>query len=136
MNRFVLKYTVGDGCTYSCDIVVPIEAESIEEIYVKLSEKALAVAKEYEEHEQERYRLLRINRETGDESAYEKVKALRDNMDFELFGRKFDAHDLTFKPTTRTPKKKGRTETVYGERQFDSSIVILTLDQWFADPDQ
>jgi len=124
MNRF----------TFSCEVIVPIEAESVEEIYVKLSEMALASAKEYEQHNIERYRLLKINRETGDETAYEKVKTLRTDACFELFGRKFDAHDLTYRQEKLIEKKKGRAETIYGEREF-AGVEILTLDEWFAEKD-
>ncbi len=38
MDRIVVSYTAGDGYTYSCDVVVCVEYESIEALYVHLEE--------------------------------------------------------------------------------------------------
>jgi hypothetical protein len=32
--RFVVKYAVGDGCTWSSEVVLPVEYESAEALYV------------------------------------------------------------------------------------------------------
>jgi hypothetical protein len=34
LEKIVVTYTVSDGCTYSNDIVVALEAESVEDFYV------------------------------------------------------------------------------------------------------
>lgn len=38
--RLVLKYTVGDGCTYHCDVVLPVEYESGEALLVDFEDAA------------------------------------------------------------------------------------------------
>lgn len=142
MNRFVLIYSVGDGFTYSADIVVPIEAESKEEIYVKLSEEALRVVNECEANQNERDRLLREYVEkpirptkAQSDAEFEKMQStiskLNFSTEFVLFDRKFDAVNLTYRPQTTKEKKKGRTETIYGELAFDSSVQIYSVDEWF-----
>lgn len=139
MNRFVMVYSVGDGCTYSCEVVVPIEADSKEEIYVKFSEEAMRVRQEYEEHVEKRHELLRNacgpnywHKETPTE-VLAKTNELRTNTDFKLFGRKFDASDFTSHLETVKVKKKGRDEVTIGDVQFDSgNVEIFTLDEWFA----
>jgi hypothetical protein len=43
--RLVIKYTAGDGCSWSCEDVLPVEYESAEQLYVDF-EAAARAAKE------------------------------------------------------------------------------------------
>lgn len=38
MAQFIVRYQIGDGCTWSAEVVRPVDAESAEEIYCKLSD--------------------------------------------------------------------------------------------------
>jgi len=40
--RLVIKYTAGDGCSWSCDVVLPVEYESAEQLYVDFEAAARA----------------------------------------------------------------------------------------------
>jgi hypothetical protein len=40
--RLVIKYTAGDGCTWWCDDVSPVEYESAEQLYVDFETAARA----------------------------------------------------------------------------------------------
>lgn len=36
--QLIIKYTVGDGCTYSCDVTLPVVCDSAEEFLVGFEE--------------------------------------------------------------------------------------------------
>jgi hypothetical protein len=40
--RLVIKYTAGDGCSWSCEDVLPVEYESAEQLYVDFEAAARA----------------------------------------------------------------------------------------------
>jgi len=66
--RLVLMYCQSDDCTYSCEIVHPIEAESPEAAYSMLVDKALEIRRDPESIDSE----------------------------FEMFGQRFCSMYLTF----------------------------------------
>lgn len=132
MNRFVLTYTFGSGMDWF-DAVEPIEADSKEEIYVKLSEKAVEVWNEYQAHSDRRAVASKLffsksekQKTPADVKAYQEACAgLRTDTEFVLFDRKFDALNLLVE-NPKFPK----------EREFDHhNVTIQTLDEWFAKKD-
>lgn len=107
MERFVVIYGHGD---YECSFteVVPVEAESKEEIYCKLSEAAISTIAKIRTH--------------GSSA-----------LEFELFGHKFNADHLTYHEGAITVDRPGG-HLRQGELQFDE-VEILTLDEWYARKD-
>jgi hypothetical protein len=88
--KLVICYSVGDCCTYSCDVVRPVEYESAEAAIVEFERLAV---------------------EARAASGYV----------FWFAGHEFDTSDFFWKNTT--PDRLYLPE-------------ILTIDEWFAQPNQ
>lgn len=123
--RLVMLYTVSDGCTYSCDVVKPIEYESVEQArldfgskILEIEEKQSAYRKAYSQWEN---RINSLNNPEKKISAY-KDRPTEPGDSFEFAGKSFSYSSFFV--------HHYNSETQESENHFCEPDFI-TLDQWY-----
>ena len=123
--RIVMKYQVGDGCTYSCDVVKPIEYVSVEQARLDFGSKILEVQEKIQKYQKDYSQWE--NRYNSLSSSEKKMEAWKDRPEspssvFHFGGRSFEYG--TFFESSYNEKKDKYDET-YVEPTF------ITVDEWF-----
>jgi hypothetical protein len=125
MERLVLLYTVGDGCTYSCDEVVPITYESKESAILDFGSKILEVEQIQETyHTQSSQWQNRLNSLSSPEKKSEHFKSRPQSPkdSFEFAGKTFFTSSFY---SSEYNQKTQETDRVFNEP------TSLTLDEWY-----
>lgn len=128
MAKLVMLYTVGDGCTYSCDIVEPIIYESkekaAEDFLMKIMEIEEAQAKANKAIAIWQNRLNSIQTSSPKWMEVYKTKPPEASGSFSFGGRQFDAYSFY---EEIYDSKKERYERTFVEPRF------ITVEEWYGD---
>jgi hypothetical protein len=120
-----MLYTVGDGCTYSCDVVKPIVYESIEKAKIDFGTKILEVEEAQAEY-QKKYEQWnnRLQSTSKSEKRMELFKERPESPsdEFSFGGQRFSASSFYY---SEYDSKKERSEQFYSEPDF------ISLDEWY-----
>lgn len=120
--RLIVRFGVGDGCTWSADIVKPVECESPEQMLVdyetEVQRAAAACAHNFEKYKEQQTTLNNLRRKKA--SAEDMLAVLRaekdwkQDQDVNLFGQTYSLEQFwSFDHKTVYP------------------IEIFTVDEWF-----
>ena len=123
--RLVMIYNVGDDCTYSCEVIRPIEYESKEKAILDFGSKLLEVQELFNKYEKER--AVWQNRYDSISFAEKKMKVFHERPEspsgsFSFGGQNFNKSDFF------SSNYNSDTE------EYEESVNepdFKTLDEWF-----
>lgn len=124
--RLIVTYTVGDGCTYSCDQVVPFECESAEQLLLDIEAK-VTFALDYLVRQQAAWNKFHATWEmppTGTKKFEEWWEA-----------REVISQSFPYLSEEQTIITVGHSR-LYTEHFIENGVfyapTIMTVDEWFA----
>ena len=125
MERLIVRYSVGDGCTYACDVVKPLEYSSKEQAKLDFGSLILEHQQTLEKH-QEAYAKWN-NRFHSLSSPEKRAEALKEQPRYPtVLDFKFGGQTFSFSDFFEYNYNAGKNEYVINEPDF------MTIDEWFS----
>lgn len=125
MERLVIKYTVSDNCTYSCNVVLPIRYSSKQEAKLDFGSTLLKYQQDLEDHKKayDHWHARYASTSNADKKSALLKEMPRQNIVhwFEFGGQTFNFSDF-FLHTADLEK---------GARYEINEPEFLTVDEWF-----
>lgn len=123
--RLVMIYNVGDDCTYSCEIIKPIEYESKEKAILDFGSKLLEVQENFNKYSKADD--LWQNRYNSISSAEKKMKVYKERP--ERPTESFSFGGQTFYKSEFVKSRYDSDSSDY--KEYINEPEFKTLDEWF-----